>query len=248
MKLREFFVDEIISIPFKLFGKTHVGLLLFLIILCLFIYFNRNKIVLIDEKIKRRITVFIALLLLFNMITLYISSFYYQCFDFNTMLPLHLCYLSNYFYIFVILFQKKKLYPYIYFLAFLGPIPAIIFFDVPSVWEAFNFYLYVISHHILVIGGFLTFYMYPTSIKKKQFIILILVLNLLYFIMSWFNSAFNTNYFFSKSIPSFIYDVIPFIKYLPLLLVLEVCEIGIASILYLYFNRQYQKLMGYLRS
>ena len=155
------------------------------------------------------------------------------------MLPFHLCYLSNYFYIFAVLLNKEKGYSYIYFLSFLGPIPAIIFFDVPSCWESFNFYLYVISHHLLVFMGLFTFYLYPKRINWKHLVKLFIALNILYFLMKIFNIYFDTNYFFSEVIPPFIIELLPFLKYFPVVIILEVMEIIIMGGLYFFFKKQY---------
>lgn len=242
MKLKEFFIDEKITISFKLFGKTHIFLLLLVIFSCLIIYLNKEKIYKIELKNKKKITTIIASILLFNMLTLYISSIYYHTFDYKDMLPLHLCYIANYLYIIVMLLNKENLYKYSYFLSFLGPIPAIIFFDVPSVWESFNFYLYVISHHFLVVATFLTFYMYPKNIKIKDTVKLAIVLNILYIVMSIFNAYFNTNYCFSKGIPDFIIVLFPFLKYIPTTLILEITEAGMLCILYQFFNKEYKKM------
>ena len=242
MMLKEFFIDENITIPFKLFGKTHLFLLFFVLLFWSILFFMKKKIYQLKDKTKRRITVFFAIVLLINMLVLYVSSFYYHSFDYKTMLPLHLCYISNYFYIFVILFYKEKLYQYIYFLAFLGPIPAILFFDVPSVWESFNFYLYIISHHVLVIAGLFTFYMYPKKLSFKIIFRLVVILNILYIFMSIFNYFFQTNYFFSEAIPEFILELFPFLVHIPIVVILEFVEVVIIVILYFFFKREYSLL------
>ena len=144
MSLKEFFIDEKITFPFRHFGLFHISLILILFIICFIISLKAKKINKLSDNTKQTILKILAIIFLINMLTLYLSSFYYHNFDFQTMLPLHLCYLSNYFYIFVILFNQRKLYIYIYYLAFLGPIPAIIFFDVPTILESFNFYLYLV--------------------------------------------------------------------------------------------------------
>ena len=238
MKLKEFFVDENITIPFKLFGKTHLFLIAFVLVGLMVIYFNRKRLYQLSNVLKRRIVVIFAIILLLNMIVLYVSSFYYQTFDYKIMLPFHLCYLSNYFYIIAVILKKENWYSYLYFLAFLGPIPAIIFFGVVSVWESFNFYLYVISHHLLVIMGLCTFYLYPRKVELKHVFKLVVVLNIIYFLMKIFNYYFGTNYFFSQAIPPFIIHLMPFLKYIPVVIILEGMEILILWGLYLFFKRQ----------
>ena len=247
MNLEEFFVDKKITIPFKLFGKTHLFLMFTLIICLILIIKNKKAIYHLKPIIKRRITVILAIIYLLNMLILYLSSFIYHNFDFKTMLPLHLCYLSNYFYIYTILFKKYKWYKYLYFIAFLGPLPAIIFFDVPSVFESFNFYLYLISHHLFLIGGFLCFYFYPQKIYRKDVIKLFVTLNIIYIFMIIFNKVFSTNYFFSNSIPKFIIDLIPFLKYLNPTIILEIMEIIIIWLLSKFYNFQV-KIMKFLKS
>ena len=238
MTLKEFFVDEVITIPFKLFGKTHLFLMFLVLVGLILVFLNRKRIYGVSKNLKRKIVVVFAIILLLNMIILYVSSFYYHTFDYKTMLPLHLCYLSNYLYIFVVLLNREKWYPYLYFLAFLGPIPAINFFDVPSVWESFNFYLYIISHHLLVLMGLFTFYLYPKKINLKHLVKLFVVLNILYFLMNIFNIYFHTNYFFTGSIPPFILELLPFLKYFPVVIILEIMEIIIIGSLYLFYQRQ----------
>ena len=242
MMLKEFFIDEVITIPFKLFGKTHIFLMAFVVFCCLIIYLNREKIYNLNLNLKNNLTKIVAFILLSNMLILYLSQFLYHNFDYKTMLPFHLCYIANYFYVYVILFRKNNLYKYIYFLSFLGPIPAIIFFDVPSIWESFNFYLYLISHHFLVIASFFTFYMYPKKINKKDISKLIIILNFLYLVMSIFNYYFNINYFFSDGIPPFITELLPFLKYFPTTLVLEIMELIIIILIYKFINSEYEKI------
>lgn len=242
MTLQEFFVDKHITIPFKLFGKTHIFLILIIILGALLIYHNRYKINKLNSQTKTKITKYIALILLLNILILYISSIYYKCFNFKTMLPLHPCYIANYFYIYAILFHKEKLYKYIYFLSFIGPIPAIIFFDVPSVFESYNFYLYIISHHFLLLGTIFTFYMYPKIIKIKDLIKLGITLNILSIFISKFNHIFHTNYFFTNGIPSFILNIVPFIKKIPTIITLEIMGIIILILLYKFWNKETKKL------
>lgn len=242
MTLKEFFIDNKITIPSKLFGKTHLFLLSLVIIGLILIYYNRKKLFNLKPKTKKRITKILAIILLANMLTLYISTIIFDYFDYKDMLPLHLCYIANYLYIISILFNIEPLYKYSYLLSFLGPIPAIIFFDVPSLWESFNFYLYVISHHFLVLSSYLTFNMYPKKITIKNTITLTIVLNVYYLIMCQFNRVFQTNYCFSNGIPPFIPEIFPFLKKIPTTLTLELTEIFILFLLYKYYNHEEQNL------
>ena len=238
MSLKEFFVDKYITYPFKLFGKTHIFLLVSLGLIIILIIKNKYKLYNLKNSTKIKLTKIFASILLLNMVILYVSSFYYHNFDYKSMLPIHLCYLSNYLYIFTVLFNKKKLFKYTYFLGFIGPIPAIIFFDVPSVFEAFNFYLYIISHHVFLIFTLITFYFYPKRLCKLDFLKLFLTLNVFYFLINIFNNIFNTNYFFTKNIPLFIINLLPFLKVIPDVLILEILVILILVVMNIFFNHE----------
>ena len=243
MKLKEFFIDKNITYPFKLFGKTHIFLLFLIFISLILIVKNRKNLYQLNNKTKQTITKVLAFIYLTNMVILYISSFYYHNFNYQTMLPLHLCYLSNYLYIYVILFNKSNLLKYCYFLGYLGPIPAIIFFDVPSVFESFNFYLYVITHHLFLIGTTVTFYLYPKLITIKDIIKLFITLNILYFIINIFNIHYSTNYFFTMGIPNFILNLIPPLKIFPYVIILEFMIIIIIVILYKIWHHEMEHLI-----
>ena len=52
------------------------------------------------------------------------------------------------------------------------------------------------------------------------------------------NICFDTNYFFSQAIPPFIIELLPFLKYFPVVIILEVMEIIIMGGLYLFFKKQ----------
>ena len=242
MSLKEFFIDEKIIFPFHHFGLFHFLLIFTLLIICIFLSIKALKINKLKETHKQKILKTLAIIFLLNMLILYISSFYYHNFNYQTMLPLHLCYLSNYYYIFTVLLNQKKLYTYIYYLAFLGPIPAIIFFDVPSIFESFNFYLYLISHHLLVIAGLICFYMYPQKIKLNQIIKLYLSLNVINIFIMIFNFYFHTNYFFSNSIPLFIIKALPFLKFFPTPYILQTLIIFLIIILTIFWHIIYRKL------
>ena len=105
-------------------------------------------------------------------------------------------------------------------------------------WESFNFYLYVISHHLLVIGTLLTFYMYPKKIQVKDTLKLAVSLNILYFVMSIFNHYTGSNYCFSGGIPPFIIELFPFLRFIPTIIILEVTEVFILYILYKFYNKE----------
>ena len=124
--MREFIVNEYPGTEFKMFGPHHLACILLVIIGLFLIYIFRNKISNLSMKTKRRILVIGALILLFNMLFYTFTNIYYGIFDYKIHLPFHLCFISNYMFIYGILFKDERILKYTFFLAFIGPIPAIL--------------------------------------------------------------------------------------------------------------------------
>jgi len=233
MNTKEFLIDEIHNMPFELFGRVHLVFLLSTIIALIVIFIYREPI----RKIKRETALLIlttcASIMLINMSMRYLTLFYYGRFDFAENLPIHLCYLSGFFFMFAILFRKYNLLKYAYFLAFIGPIPAIIWPGLVSSMNSFVFYNYTISHHFFLIISFFAFFALKIKIDYKDVIILLIVTNLIFFVTIGFNYVFDTNYMFSNEIPGRVRNTLPFLNHFHPILVLEV--MGLAIIHFLYF-------------
>ena len=124
--LREFFVNEHPKFLFKQFGLIHNIFISIAIIGLIIIYLNRHKIAKISLKNKNLILKISAIILLINMLIFTFGNLYFGSFDFNEHLPLHLCFIANYLFIFAIIFNKQSILKTTIFLSFLGPIPAIL--------------------------------------------------------------------------------------------------------------------------
>ena len=84
--------------------------------------------------------------------------------------------------------------------------------------------------------------MYPQIIKIKDLVKLGIILNIFYILISKFNHTFHTNYFFTDGIPSFILNIVPFIKKIPTIITLEIMGIIILILLYKFWNKETKKL------
>lgn len=246
--IREFFVNESPKFLFKQFGLIHNIFILSTIIGVLLVYKYRNKISKIPKNKSKKVLKVIAIILLINMIIFTLGFLYYGVFDYKRHLPLHLCFIANYMFMYGILFEKEWILKYTIFLSFIGPIPAILWPDFISTIDNFEWWQYVISHHVFIIASFFSYYALNYKIEKKNFIKVFIFTNFLMLLMYPFNIMFNTNYIFSTEIPENVMLLYPWLKYFPPMLTLEVVGLSIsASLYYLVFNKRNKELEEILK-
>ena len=219
--MREFFVDEVVGIPFHKFDLTHILLSLLLVLGLFIIYKKRNELTKIENK--RKLKVIFSIILITNMCILYGAYLYYGVWDFKMHLPLHLCFITGNLYAIAAIFNIKSLYKIVYFLVFIGPLPAIIWPDNTSCFDSYLWYHYIISHHGLFIFSFITYYMDEVKIEKRDLINALIVGNSIFFSMAIFNNIFGTTYIMTNELPQHIIDTYPFLeKYNYPIIVLEI--------------------------
>lgn len=230
--LKEFFVNNQPGPEFKMFGPTHISCIMFVILSLIIIYINREKISKLSAKTKRIILVTGTLIMLSNMIIYTLTAIYYGIFDYKIHLPFHLCFISGYMFMYGIIFKKEKILKYTFFLAFIGPIPAVLWPELPSSFDYYKFYEYFISHHLFLILSFFSYYALNYKIELKNLIKVAILTNALVFIMMPFNIIFDMNYIYSAEIPDYIVKVYPFLKYFTPIIILEILGISIATLIY----------------
>lgn len=242
--IKEFFVNEHPFVKYKPFGFIHCICILFVVVGLILIYTNRNKIMAMPEKKKRKILNIIAIIMLINMIIYNIAPHVFGYFDYKIHLPFQLCFISGYIFMFAILFKKDNLLKLTLFLSFIGPIPAILWPDLPSTFDDFNFWKYFISHHIFILASFFSYFALNYEIKLKDIIKAFIFANALVLIMMPFNIHFNTNYIYSSEIPANIVEMYPFIEKFPPFLVIEITGLVIAILLYQLIKRRNKELLA----
>lgn len=236
--LREFFVNETPKFLFKQFGLIHCIFISIPIIFLILIYKNRNKIAKIPKEKTKKILKISAIILLLNMLIFTFGFLYYGVFDYKRHLPFHLCFIANYMFMYGILFEKEWILKYTIFLCFIGPIPAILWPDMISTIDNFEWWQYVISHHFFIIISFFSYYALEYKVELKNYIKVFIFTNLLMFIMYPFNLIFNTNYIFSTEIPENVMVLYPWLKYFPPMLTLEVVGLVISGAIYYFIIRK----------
>ena len=186
--IKEFFRNDHPFIPFKEFGFIHCLCILLVIITLIIIYLNRNKISAMKDKTKKIILKGTAILMLINMIIYNIAPHLFGYFDYK--MPFQLCFIAGYMFMYGILFEKEWILKLTLFLSFIGPIPAILWPDMPSTFDDFNFWKYFISHHIFICASFFSYYALNYRITIKDIIKAFIFTNCLVLIMMPFNYAF----------------------------------------------------------
>ena len=230
--LREFFVNENPVFLFKQWGLIHNFFSITTLLCLLIIYLYRDKIS--KSKNKDKILKVSAIILLVNMIIYTCGNLYYGSFDYKEMLPFHLCFITNYMFIIAILFKKYNILKYTLFMSFIGPIPAILWPNLVSTIDNFNFWQLIISHHFFICVSLYSFYALNYKIEFKDFIKLFIFFFFLLFIVTPFNSIFATIYIFTNYIPENVIVLYPWLKHFPPHLILEVLGLGIASVIYIF--------------
>lgn len=230
--IREFFVNENPVFLFKPFGLIHNIFTICAILFIIIIIFNRNKIFMLPKKRKNKILKLCAIILLINMVIYTFGNLYFGSFDYKTMLPFHLCFIANYMFIFGILFKKESILKLTIFISFIGPIPAILWPNLVSTIDNFNFWQLIISHHFFMNVSLFSYYALGYKVANIDYIKTFIFLNTLLLIAYPFNKLFDTNYIFTNYIPLNVVKLYPFITKYPTILVLEIIGIIISFIVY----------------
>ncbi len=240
--IREFFRNDNPFIPFKEFGFIHCLCIILVVIVLIIIYLNRNRISAMNDKTKKIILKSSAILMLINMIIYNIAPHVFGYFDYKIHLPFQLCFISGYMFMYGILFNKEWILKYTLFLSFIGPIPAILWPDLPSTFDDFNFWKYFISHHIFICASFFSYFALNYKIGIKDIIKAFIFTNCLVLLMMPFNYIFNMNYIYSSEIPANIRALYPFIESFPPFITIEVTGVIIAILLYQLIRKRNNEL------
>lgn len=230
--MREFFVNEHPVFLFKPFGLWHnlfTGLALIATIL---IIINRNKISKINEKTTWKILRVGAIILLLNMIIYTFGNLYYGCFNYKEMLPFHLCFIANYMFMIAVFFKRINIFRIVIFMCFIGPIPAILWPDLVSTIDNFNFWQLIISHHFFMNLCLFSYYALNYHVRKIDYIKTFIFLNIILLCSYPFNKLFNTNYVFTNYFPENVVELYPFIDGLPVIPILELLGLVISLFIY----------------
>ncbi len=228
--MNNFFSHEVGWTIYQRYGWFHFLQIFITLIIILIIYFSREK--LKNNKLNNKfIRVFMASFLLYNMLIYYFSQIITGYWSLERGLPLHLCFIANFLFIYVLYTNNKRnWFKWVYFLTFAGPLPYIIFPDIAVNGvsklfgpDRFLFYQAFFSHFFLIVCSCYCIFVYGWKINRKDIHNAFFISNLIFLIVFLFNLIFGTNYIMTKSLPNYIFDIIPFLKYINYpILILEI--------------------------
>lgn len=210
--MRSFFELEPGLFHFKLFGFWHILTIIVTIVSIILIYRNREKI----RKWKyhdKPMRYLIASIMFLNMTVYYLSKIILGIYDIRVHLPLHFCFISGYLFMFLLVTNSKKMFKYVYFFSYAGPLPAIILPDLICGPDRFVFWQFFISHHFFIISSMYILFVLDYKITRKDSVKSILYANIVFGLVFIFNQLFHTNYIMTSSLPAHVLKLMPFLKY-----------------------------------
>jgi len=207
--MKDFF-SHTYGIKFIPFSNLHIFLIILTVLPVLYIYFSQNK--LKNHTSKKYMAKIFAFILLLNQFIFTVGYIWSGHFDIARDLPLHYCYVTGYLYIYMLLFNKKNMYNWLYYSVFMCTTASIIWMDIGNSYDRFIFYKFFLGHSGLFIMNIYCFYILNYPVNKTGALIAWVYSNILFIVMYIYNNIFNTNYIMSKTLPAFIYDTYPWVK------------------------------------
>ena len=237
----DFFLDETDDITkLNLFSPAHFFLLFATLAAAVLIYYKRES--LKRWKHKEHFRYIMAAVFFVNMLCLYTYFILTGVYTWKLHLPLHLCFISGYLFMYVLVTGNKRLFQAVYFFTWVGPLPAMLWPNTPMRIDRFLSWHFVISHHVLLLMGLFCLFVLDYPIARKDIWKAFCLGNIIFASVFLFNQIFGTNYIMTDTLPPHILHMFPFLNYLNVpILWLELCGIAMMFLAYLpaaYLNRK----------
>ncbi len=214
-----------------LFGFEHFCLIGATVIIALCIFYFKDKLYKISEKTKRIFCRCVAVFMFLNMMIFYSVFIARGEYDWHLHLPLHLCFLTNFAFMYTLITQNKKLFRIVYFFTWIGPLPSMIFPNTEMRFDRFQTWNFAISHHFMFLMGLFCLCAMGWKVAASDGIRAFLIGNIIFCAVFIFNMICGTNYIMTGNLPGHIVELMPFLKYINFpIFWLEICgAIGIAA-------------------
>jgi hypothetical integral membrane protein (TIGR02206 family) len=188
-----FFGYEYNGKPFEFFGIAHIGALLTILLLNIFLLQFKNK----DEKARRKVRITMAVVMWADEAAWHIWNIYHGTWSVQEHLPLHACSVLIWLAGFMLIFKNYRIYEFAYFLGIGGALQALLTPDIGIYgFPHFRFIQTYISH-----GMLLTSAIYMTTVEGfrptwQTFKRVIIYLNLYMLVVFGLNQLIGSNYLF----------------------------------------------------
>lgn len=221
--LTSFFTDETDVLgKLNLFGWQHILLLGLTLLGGVLLY--RRRFWLRRWKGRERVRFVMAGLYFVNMLAFYGVLVAKGIYDWHIHLPFHLCFLTNFVFIYVLLSGNRKLFRIVFFFTWVGPLPAILMPNTPMRFDRFLTFHFAISHHLLLLMGLYCLFVLGWEVERRDIGRAFLAGNAVFLTIFAFNAVFGTNYIMTAHLPAHILSLFPFLRWADIPVVwLELC-------------------------
>jgi len=227
--MEKFFAGNYSGPAFEFLGSAHIGALLVIVLLNLFLLRYKNM----DEKTRNTVRWTMALLLWGNEIAWHVWNYAIGKWTLETMLPLHLCSVLVWVGALMLVTKNYHIYEFMYLMGIGGAIQAIATPDLGIYgFPHFRFFQTFLSHGLIVTAA-----IYMTTVEGfrptlKSIWRVFVWMNIYMVIVFFINTAIGSNYLFINHKPetASLLDVLP--EWPIYILYVEV--IGMVTVLLLY--------------
>ncbi len=227
--MSQFFAGNYTGPAFQLFGIAHIGALLFLVVLNLFLIQFKNS----SEATKRSIRWTLAIVLWVAEISWHIWNLYWGYWSDQFMLPLNVCSVLIWLSGFMLIFKNRTIYEFAYFLGITACANYLLTPDLGIYgFPHYRFIQIFISHGLVITAA-----IYMTIVEGfrptwRSIWKVVLATNIYMLMIFFVNTALGSNYVFLNTKPTVtsLFNILPPWPYYIIFMEL----IGIACFLLLY--------------
>lgn len=195
----QFFAANYAGPAFELFGTAHIGALLVVALLNLFLIRYRNS----TELTKGALRWLMALILLANESAWHYWNYVFGRWTIQTMLPLHLCSLLVWTGAFMLITKSYRIYEFMYFMGIGGAIQAL---ATPGLGEYgfphFLFFQWFISHGLIITSAIYMTVVAGLRPTWKSIVRVAVWMNIYVVIIYFVNITIGSNYLMINGKPS----------------------------------------------
>jgi hypothetical integral membrane protein (TIGR02206 family) len=197
--MEQFFAADYTGPAFELFGAAHIGALLVVVVLNLFLMSYRNS----TDLTKGALRWIMALVLLTNEIGWHYWTYSVGRWTIQTMLPLHLCSLLVWLGAFMLMTKNYRVYEFMYFMGIGGAIQAL---ATPGLGEYgfphFLFFQWFISHGLIITSAIYMTVVAGLRPTWKSILRVAVWMNIYAVIIYFVNITIGSNYLMINGKPS----------------------------------------------
>ena len=196
--MQAFFGFDYTGEPFHFFGTAHIGALLAILLLNLFLLRYRSK----DETVRKKVRLTMAIVLWVNELSWHIWCAVFGVWSIQENLPLHACSILIWLAGFMLINKNCRIYEFVYFMGIAGALQALL---TPNIgiygFPHFRFFQTYISHGLLVTSA-----VYMTTVEGmrptwKSLLRVMVIANLYMGVVFVINGLIGSNYLYVSHKP-----------------------------------------------